>query len=86
MQTVALPHGGKRLGVTHGFRLGQPRNDEVAEGGLNYQQQGPPWCGVERENRKKRKEVCVLLGTYLPLFLLLTPNRRFGFTAFKPKP
>jgi hypothetical protein len=48
--------------MTESFRLGQPRNDEVAEGGLNYQQQGPPWCGVERERREEEREVCVLLG------------------------
>jgi hypothetical protein len=56
------------------FRLGQPRNDEVAEGGLNYQQQGPPWCGVERE-----REVCVLQRQLCQL-PLLTPNRLIAHT------
>jgi hypothetical protein len=85
MRTPPVPVS-YRLGVGGWvLRLGQPRNDEVAEGGLNYQQQVPPWCGVERENGGEEREVCVLLGQLCQL-PLLTPNRRFGFTAFKPKP
>ena len=66
MRTPPVPVS-YRLGVGGWvLRLGQPRNDEVAEGGLNYQQQVPPWCGVERENGEEEGEVCVLTKATLP--------------------
>jgi hypothetical protein len=65
------------------FRLGQPRNDEVAEGGLNYQQQGPPWCGVERERREEEREVCVLLGNSANS---LCPPQTDGLVSLRSSP
>jgi hypothetical protein len=66
------------------------RNDEVAEGGLNYQQQVPPWCGVERERGDEESEGGVLLGQLCQLPLLpqtdglqSPPNKLFGFTTFQ---
>ena len=59
------------------FRLGQPRDDEEAEGGLN-------WCGAEGEQRERARggvgvtRLQVRSASWPPLSSKLCPS----FTAF----
>ena len=70
-----------------GFRLGQPRNDDVAEGGLNLlAAAGSAMVGVERERGCVCVCVCVCPTWQLCQLTPLTLNIRSGFTTFKPTP